>query len=467
MVEAELCRRSFSAFVRRAWHFVEQDHDFIENWHIDVLCSVLQQATQSGDVRIIVNIPPGTMKTLLVSVLWPAWMWATNPGLRFFAASYQASRSIEAADKVRKIVTSDWYQTHFALRLSENQNAKTRFDTDKGGWFLASSVGGLGTGVHPDYILIDDPLSEPQSRSDVERTAPNVWYDRTIAPRGVARGVNTIVVMQRLHQGDLSGHLLSRGGWDHVCFPMRYAPTRPATDKDAGHTADPRDPRRAPGELLWPAVFTEAKTRALELSLGPYGTAGQLQQQPAPEGGGLFKREWFKFVDVAPVVARRARGWDTAASEGAGDYTAGVKIAESEDLFYVEDVIAEQVGPAGQNALMRQTAEADGIACAQREEKEGGSSGVVVVDARLKLLKGYDYKHVPISGDKVTRSKPFRAQVEGGNVYLVRGAWNEAYIRQLCDFPTGNHDDMVDASSCAFNAVLLEPVPQARRRRIY
>jgi predicted phage terminase large subunit-like protein len=174
----------------------------------------------------------------------------------------------------------------------------------------------------------------------------------------------------------------------------------------------------------------------------------------------LFKREWFQFVDAAPKVARRARGWDTAATEGGGDFTAGVRICEHKDQFFVEDVVCDQLSPAGVEALMKHTAHADGVACGQREEKEGGASGKMVVAARLKLLKGYDYKGVEISGDKVTRSKPFRAQVEGGNVFLVRGPWNEAYIRELCDFPTGKHDDRVDASSCAFNAVLLEPEPQ-------
>jgi predicted phage terminase large subunit-like protein len=195
--------------------------------------------------------------------------------------------------------------------------------------------------------------------------------------------------------------------------------------------------------------------------LGPADYAAQYQQQPTPAGGALFKQEWFadKFVDAAPVDARRARGWDTAGTEGAGDWTCGVKIAEKDGRFYVEDVQRQQLGPNGVDALIRVTAEMDGQACVQREEKEGGSAGVAVIAARTKTLAGFDYAGVEISGSKVTRCKPFRAQCEAGNVRIVRGAWNAAYIHELCGFPTAKHDDQVDASSCAFNAVLLEAEP--------
>ena len=460
-LEAELCRRSLRLFVEKVWPIIEPDRAFSSNWHIDALCSELETIAAGSDSRTIVNVPPGTMKTLLISVMFPAWLWASKPGLRFLTASYGSHRTIDAASKLRRIVESDWYQEHYAVTLADDQNAKTRFNTDQGGWCIASSVGGVGTGEHPDYILIDDPLTEAQSRSDTERAEANAWYDRTISSRGIVRGVNVIIIMQRLHEDDLSGHLLTRGGYRHICFPMRYEPSRPRTEQDAGHAADPRDPRREVGELLWPSIFTPETVRRLELDLGPYGTAGQLQQRPAPEGGGLFKREWFQFVGAAPVKARRVRGWDTGATEGGGDATVGCRMAEADDLFYVEDVVLDHLSPAGVEALMLQTAQADGIAVSQREEREGGSAGKTVTSARVKQLKGFDYREVIVSHDKVTRSKPFRAQVEAKNVYLVRGDWNEAFIRELCDFPVGKEDNQVDAASCAFNAVLLEPKPSS------
>ena len=219
------------------------------------------------------------------------------------------------------------------------------------------------------------------------------------------------------------------------------------------------DPRQ-PGEALWPAKYPIAELMKRKAMLGAYDFAALYQGLPAPSGGGLFLESWFanNFVDVAPVVARRARGWDTAGTENDGDYTCGVRIAEVDGIFYVEDVQRRQVGPSKVDDLIHTTAETDGYECAQREEKEGGSAGVAVIAARIKTLVGFNYAGVQISGSKVTRSKPFRAQCEAGNVRIVRGPWNAAYISELCGFPTAKHDDQVDGSSCAFNAVLLEPI---------
>jgi predicted phage terminase large subunit-like protein len=233
--------------------------------------------------------------------------------------------------------------------------------------------------------------------------------------------------MQRLAEMDLAGHLLARGGFEHVMFPMRFDVKR----------ADKRDPRTEEGELLWPALFTEERVRRLELDLGPWGTASQLQQTPSPEGGGLFKREWFGVVEAAPVKAR---------------------LAEADGIYYIEDIVRAQLSPHGVDMLMRQCAESDGIAVRVREEREGGSSGKAVVDARAKMLNGYDYKSVTLGTDKVTRAGPFRSQVEAGNVKFVRGCANmEEALRELALFPVGKHDDVPDSLSCAYNALLLEP----------
>jgi predicted phage terminase large subunit-like protein len=404
--------------------------------------------------RVIINVPPGTMKSLLVNVFWPAWEWSKQPELRHFSASYGSHLSIRDNLRVRDLVKSHEYMELFPkVQLKEDRNNKMRFDTTVGGWRIASSVYGVGTGEHPDRIIIDDPLTAQQARSDLERQAANDWFDRTLSTRGVIRGARVVVVMQRLHEEDLTGHLLAKGGFEHVCFPMEYELTR---EKDPDWRPDPRDPRTHPGELLWPAVFTGPIVRALARDLGPYGAAGQLQQRPAPEGGGLFQRDWFKIVDVAPVVARRIRGWDTAATEGAGDYTAGVRMAMTLDgRIYVEDVVRGQWSPNGVDNVMLLTAESDGNNVGQREEKEGAAAGKAVIQARSVLLNRFDYAGVQASGDKVTRSKPFRSQVEAGNVYLVKGAWNKDYLDELCDFPVGKNDDQVDGSSTAYNQLVI------------
>lgn len=464
IAEGKLLVDSLRYFVEQAWPIVEPMMPFHGNWHIDELCDVLQQVHDGTLKRVLINVPPGTMKSLLVSVFFPAWEWARNPSLKYLTASYSAHLSIRDNLRLRQIVTSDWYQGFFPhVRLTGDQSAKEKFSTTRQGLRFATSVNGAGTGEHIDRIIIDDPLTAQQARSAIERDSANAWFSNTISSRGIGRGVAIIVIMQRLHQDDMSGYLLARGGFEHVKFPMRFEPSKPASPDGAPPTfADKRDHRTVAGELLMPTLLPEPVVRQLEIDLGPYGTAGQLQQRPAPEGGGLFKREWFKFIEAVPVKARRARGWDTAGTEGDGDYTAGVKLAEADQLYFVENVKRIQAGPAGVDALMQQTATSDGRSCMQREEKEGGASGAAVVAARAKLLKGVDYAAVPISGDKVTRARPFRAQCEAGNVFLVRtgdvatDAWIEPYIQELCDFPAGSNDDQVDGSSCAYNTLVVE-----------
>lgn len=444
-LHAEMARRRLIVFVEKVWKIVEPTEPYRDNWHIHALCNALEAVTRGDIEKLIVNVPPGSMKSLLVSVIWPAWEWASNPSLRYFCASYGAALSIRDNLRLRQIVTSDWYMRHYGLRLTGDQNAKERFNTNAGGWRIATSVGGVGTGEHPDRKIIDDPTTADQARSDTERTSANEWYDRTVSTRGVSRKARTVVIMQRLHEEDLSGHLLARGGWHHIMWPMHFDPTR----------ADPTDPRTIPGELFWPSLFPEARVRALEIELGPYGAAGQLEQRPAPEGGGLFKAEWFKIVDAVPAMAIRCRGWDTAASEGHGDWTCGVKMSRAGSIFYVEDVVREQLSPAGVDALIKAVAAFDGPAVRIREEQEPGSAGKTVIANRIKALVGYDYRGVPTTGDKVTRARPYRSQAEAGNVRLVRGPWNAQYLAELTVFPNGKNDDQVDGSSAAFNELAL------------
>jgi predicted phage terminase large subunit-like protein len=475
--EREEFEGSLLSFVREAWTVLEPETEFVENWHIVELCKVLEDIYSGRLRRVIINVPPGTMKSLLVNVLFPCWIWAKNPRYRVLSAAYSSTLSTRDNLKVRDVILSPWFRKYWDLKLDEDQNTKTRFNTGEKGWRFATSVGGPGTGEHPDLILIDDALTAAQAESEPERFTANRWFDRTISSRGVSRNVAIIVIGQRLHEDDLPGYLLKKGGWHHVCFPMKYEPARPAKDQDPGYTPDPRDPRKVEGELLMPQLFDAAKVAQLELDLGPYGTAGQLQQHPSPEGGGLFKREYFagRFVDRLPALFLACRGWDTAGTENGGDWTVGVKLlAELEEKLengiktvkrtgriFIADVQRDQLSPDKVDALILTTAELDGKTCAVREEKEGGSAGVSVINAHSKLLAKYDYEGVTVSGSKPTRARSFRSQCAAGNVYLLRATWNEPYIQELCAFPTAAHDDQVDGSSTAYNHLVDMDVPTA------
>lgn len=449
-IRASLARESLPEFVRAVWPIVEPGKPLSWNWHLDELCSVLQSITRGDLNRVIINIPPGCMKSMLVSVIWPCFEWASDPSLRYLTAAYSDKNTIRDNLKVRRIVQSDWFRRHFDLELSSDQWAKVRFNTKQTGWRIATSVGGMGTGEHPHRIIIDDPLKAQERNSQAELRTCQDWFDQTISTR-IANNPAIVLIMQRLHEDDLAGHLLSKGGWEHVMFPMRFDPDR----------ADSRDRRTEAGELLWPELWPEDKVRREELDLGQFGRSGQLQQNPVPEGGGLFRREWFPVVDIAPSQARRCRGWDTAATDGGGDWTVGVRLAETQDrIVYIEHVERAQLGPGGVDQLIRVIAQQDGRECKVREEREGGSAGKSVVAARARELAGYDYAGVPVTGDKTTRAQAFRAQCEAGNVRMVRGEWNAAYLDVMCSFPVGRHDDDVDATSCAYNALVEEPGPK-------
>lgn len=446
-LEGEQCRRSLKVFVQCAWRIIEPGQELKWNWHLDALCRVLTDVTNGKRRKVLINVPPGTMKSLLVSVLWPAWEWTRKPERRYLCASYVADLATRDTMKMRDIITSPWYQYLFGVKLRGDQAVKTWFMNTSSGWRIATSTDGKGTGEHPDVIIIDDPHSAKQAKSDVERKAAVDWFDQTLSTRGVGRGVSIVVIMQRLHEDDLTGHLLALGGWDHIMYPMRFEPDR----------ADVTDPRKIEGELLWPELFPEEKVRDLERDLNQYGTAGQLQQRPAPLGGGLFKRSSFKMVNASDVPKKgtQTRAWDVAATEGAGCYTVGLKMRDAGESsvprFFIEDIDRGQWGPHDVDRRIASCALLDGRSCRIREEQEGGSAGKTVVAARARMLAGFDYRPMAPTGDKEVRANPLRSAVESGNVAVVRAPWNEAFFRELEAFPNGTYLDQCDAAAHAFN----------------
>ena len=467
-------RESLIKFCEAAWPIVEPGQTFKDNWHLHVLCHKLEQTLGFHEGpkprKLIINVPPGTAKSLVVNVMFPAWVWAKNARARFFLASYGQHLSMRDNQRCRVLIESQWYQDRWHVVLQDDQNAKGRYNTNVFGWRIATSVAGVGTGEHPDFILIDDPTSATQADSDTEREGVNNWFDQTIAARQ-GRDPVIIVVMQRLHVRDLCGHLIPRGGWELLSFPMRYEKCScTPTDKCAYHKADENwpgpnalDQRTTDGELLFPAMYPEEKVKELETNLGADGVAAQLQQRPNRSGGKLFQRSWFKFIERAalPAGIRWCRGWDTAASEGKGDYTAGVKMGLARDgRIFIADVNRGQWSPANVDAQMLASAKLDGRSCMLREEKEPGASGVAAINAHKALFRAFDYAGVNLGQSKVIRAKPFRAQAEAGNVYLVQGSWNDEYLQELADFDGAGlmHDDQVDGTSCAYNALVSEPV---------
>ncbi|HUE17056.1 MAG TPA: hypothetical protein VMR25_22955 [Planctomycetaceae bacterium] len=445
-------------FVREAWPQLETDVAFVDNWHIQAMCEHLEAVLDGRIKQLLVNIPPGCMKSLLTAVFLPMWAWGPRgmPETRWMFVSYDQKLSTRDSRKCRTLLHSDWYQKRWGrvFRLVDDQNQKIRFDNDAQGWRIATSVGGLVTGEHPDVLVADDFLNAAQAKSEVERTSRIEWWDATIPTRGMSRGVRRIVIGQRLHEDDLSGHLLAEGGWEHICLPMEFETGRmPPTS--LGWT----DPRTEVGELLWPALFTRERVDESIRVMRPHHAAGQLQQRPSAPQGDLFKREWFKVVakDELPAdlytKAKAVRYWDKAGTEGGGAYTAGVLMARHAGLWYVVDVRRGQWGALARENEIKAAAEHDAehwATYAVWQEQEPGSGGKESAENTVRNLAGFAIHTERVTGEKVSRWQPWEAQLESGNVRLVRGNWNKAYIDEHCAAPNGKYKDQIDASAGAF-----------------
>lgn len=456
----DMAEQSLYEFVRQAWHIVEPDWPFLPGWHIEAICTHLE-AVANGTIRnLLINLPPGHCKSRICNVFFPAWVFARQPSARFFHASYAQELATRDSIDCRYIIESDWYRDRWGhvVKLVDDQNQKIKFGTTEHGWRMATSVGGRGTGEHPDFIIVDDPHNVRQAESEVERKDCRDWWDCTISSRGLIRGVRKVVIMQRLHVSDLSGHILERGGFDHICLPYRYEP-----DRMSPTTIGWNDPRETPGEILWPQV-PEQMIQAFD-AFAPRLNAGQLQQRPVPEGGSLFRREWFETVSHVPVGAQVAvRYWDKGGTADGGDYSAGVLMVSHGGLWYVVDVVRGRWSIRERNQIICQTAQLDSQNFPQLTtvvEQEPGSGGKESAEFTVRQLAGFHVRVDRVTGSKLVRSQPLADQSEAGHVRLVRGAWNYAFVEELSVFPAGDHDDQVDAASGAFSWTLRTPAYQA------
>lgn len=450
--EREYCKRSLSNFVRRAWAVVEPIAPYVHGKAIDVLCDALQAVTEGRSKRLLINIPPGTGKSLITSVLWPAWEWGpcNAPHTRYVAVAHDLDLAMRDTAKMRRLIKSDWYQEHWPhVAISSDQDAKKRFENTATGFRVAKSSTGV-TGERGDRVIFDDPHSVSGANSDTIREEVVRNFREAVNTRINNPELSAIVViMQRLHAKDVSGSILELGGWDHVCLPMRFVP-KLACDVDW---------RTEDGELLFPERFPEAAVQELERTLGPYAAAGQLQQTPTPRQGGLFDSSKIEIVDVAPPCVRWVRSWDFAASVPKPgqdpDWSVGLKMGMTRDQRFV--IAANnrfRKNPTGVDAELIQTASMDGKGVRVRLAQDPGAAGKSQVQMQVRALRGYTAVSKPVSGSKITRAEPLASQVGGGNVLMVRGDWNQALIDELSIFPGGAHDDQVDAAADAFDELV-------------
>src|ERR1700716_2498019 len=482
---------SLVGFVREAWHVLEPNSVYWHGWHIDAICAHLEAITAGDLNRLLINVPPGMMKSLLVSVFWPAWEWGPQglASLRYLASSYSENYVKRDSRRMRDLVASDWYQELWGDQVRLVRAGELSFANEATGFRegvpFPSLTGGRGvrafitvphppkpaepeaergrpfpslTGGRGDRVIIDDPHSTETAESEAERARTARIFRESVPTRLNNPATSAIVIiMQRLHANDVSGLALSlKLGYDHLCLPMEFE-----TSRRCRTSIGFEDPRLEEGELLFPERFPADVVQRDKVPLGQYGVAGQFQQRPAPRDGGLFKRAWFgEPVLAAPPGTRWVRHWDLAASKKRGSgigqaATAGVKLGQAPDgAFYVGHVLRLQDEGHQVRKAIRSTAAADGVQVEVSLPQDPGQAGKVQASDLVAMLAGYVVHAEPETGDKVTRAEPIAAQAAAGNVRLVKGDWNEAFLDELGNFPSGSHKDQVDALSGAFGRLL-------------
>jgi predicted phage terminase large subunit-like protein len=309
-------------FFKQAWEIVEGPTvPFVENWHIKAMCEHLEACYRREIKNLVINVPPRSGKTNLISIVFPVWVWLQNPAEKFAYASYALNLALEHSLKCRRLVTSDWFQERWGklFRLTDDQNAKSFFTNDKSGSRLCMSVGSKNTGKGANIFVFDDPNNARDGDSTLRLENVNNWYDQEIFNRvnDPKRDVR-ILVQQRIHESDLTGHILKNdkaGDWVKLIIPMEYMETRKC--KTLIGNKEWQDPRTKTGELMFPDRFGEREVHNYKTTLGSLGYASQYQQMPVPAEGGIIKRHWFLPIKDTNILKYSLilQSWDTAISD--------------------------------------------------------------------------------------------------------------------------------------------------------
>jgi predicted phage terminase large subunit-like protein len=451
-------------FVREAWPILEPATQYRHNWHIDVIADHLEAISRGELQDLLVNVPPGFMKSLLVSVLWPAWEWTWLPWTRWLFTSYDAQLSIRDALKTRRLIESEWYQERWGqiFQLTTDQNQKTRYENDRTGWRIATSMNGLATGEHANRRVADDPHKVKEAESELDRASVVTTWKETMTSRGIATSpLNArVMVMQRVHHQDVAADWLEREPHVHqVLLPNEYEQPAPACDI-AEH-----DPRQTDGELLWPAMVDQVETLKLKTTkLGAYGYAGQYQQRPTPRAGLILDPAWFVERPTYSQVDRwhKVLYFDTAESEKqTADYTAGVLLyvqpSTDEPRMHIGGLFHERVTDARLDESLAATINAWRPHSVGIEERAFKQQAIRLLVARVRRILRDQYgltdvhiESVPVDTDKVLRARVVEPIARAGFLSTdPRAPWWPTMSTEMTTFPLGAHDDTIDALSGA------------------
>jgi predicted phage terminase large subunit-like protein len=438
-------------FIEASFGELNPETDLVMNWHIELIARALEDCFTGKIKRLIINVPPRSLKSHCVSIAFVAWLLGHRPNAKVIAASYAQDLSDKLARDCRQLMASEFYQNLFQTRLSSSKAAVNEFETTSGGYRVSTSAGGPMTGRGADFIIIDDPLKSDDGLSDARRKSTNEWFDSTVPTRLNSKVDGCIIlIMQRLHEDDLAGHLLDSGDWVHLNFPA-------IAEKDEEYQIEhpllgSRTVRRREGDLLHPDREPLHVLEAMKKTLGSYNFAGQYQQAPAPHGGGMVKTEWFRRYTEAEKPEKFSfifQSWDTASTQTTfSDYSVCTTWGIHKGNFYLLHVLRKRMEfPELKRTVLLQ-ANAFTVRNILIEDKASGIQ--LIQELRAQGLIGVSaYKS---DQHKAVRMNSVTLTLEQGCVFLPAGApWLEDFLHELSLFPNGKHDDQADSMSQALD----------------
>ncbi len=449
---------SLMGFTRRAWPVLEPAQPLIEGRVLDAICEHLEAVSRGEILRLLINVPPGFSKSLLTGVFWPAWEWGpmNMASKRFYCTAYSHRLAERDAGRMLNLVTSEWYQALWGDRVKLVSEGQRRFENTKRGWRVAVPFTSL-TGDRGDRVLVDDPLSVKKAASKKELETAKFLFLESLPTRLNNPDKSPIVViMQRLHEEDTSGVILSNDlGYDHLMLPMEYDSSRHCVTSIGFE-----DWRTEDGELLFPERFPPEVVAELKQTMGPYAAAGQLQQSPEPRGGGIFKRDWWKIWDPEPdqngrqtfpncdyVVASLDPAYTTKEENDYSALTIWGRFRHDDGLPKLILMGAWQAR-LGLNDLVVKVSASCRKFSVDRLLIESKASGISVAQEMRRLYANDPWGVElidPKGADKTARAYAVQHLFSDGMIYAPDKDWADMVQNEMASFPRGAHDDLTDS----------------------
>ena len=442
-------------FIRLAWSQVEPSRPFVAGWHIDAIADHLEAISHGKLNRLVINIPPGCMKSLTCCVFWPTWVWTFRPECKWIYASYAMGLSQRDNLRMRRLIESEWYQARWGKvfrPLRDNWGA-IKFMNDHAGFRLCTSTDGTVTGEHADVQVCDDPIKPQDARGGALATKTILnscleWWNETMASRLVDFDKSArVIIMQRLHIHDLAGAVLKDGGYEHLCLPMEFEPNNICTTSIGF-----KDPRTVPEQPLWPERFSIDAVAQLKKELGPRGEAAQLQQHPVPLTGSVFEKEHLLYWTERPQVKTVISSWDCTFKETGSSYVVGQVWGVTADAqsYVLLDQIRKRMSFSETLSAIRKISVAYPFCSAHLiEEKANGSA---IIDILQDEIPGI-FPVLP-QGGKEARAHAVESLWSNGQVILPSPElypWVGELVQELLEFPSSLFDDQVDAMTQALS----------------